>query len=249
MIPNEITVSRRENGLSVRFLAQSIINDSVFPQQQGIRMLLSKARNGKKQPLVLSGNEKIYYYFFFHLEDFGSGDKSEIDILLRCGDTLYPVEVKTFTNPNSTNVKREIVRNYLTLHRIAKNGKFSKVTSIIPLLLYSAPFHSFENVSDEEFDYFNEDYIFKMGKDHSEPMTIWNTPTMRLLHPNESQEGFLSKIKHLKSDLYFLTWNDVLETMLQLETFAPLGFLIEELRQKADTKKRRGVEIKIPLVA
>ena len=56
-IPNEIAISRRENGLSVRFLAQSLINDTVFPEQQGIRLLLSKACNGIGSPrLTVSGS-------------------------------------------------------------------------------------------------------------------------------------------------------------------------------------------------
>ena len=52
------------------------------------------------------------------------------------------VEIKSFTNPNDTNVKREIIRNYFKLKELAiddstKSIKFDKVTEIIPILLYS----------------------------------------------------------------------------------------------------------------
>lgn len=50
-------------------------------------------------------NGKFEYYFFYHMEDFGSDDKSEIDILVRQGDILYPIEVKAFTDANKTGVK------------------------------------------------------------------------------------------------------------------------------------------------
>jgi hypothetical protein len=67
---NEIEYSRRENGLTVRFLAQCLVNDLVFPDQAGVKVLLSMARvgcrDGTRRCLPFDLKGRFEYQFLFH---------------------------------------------------------------------------------------------------------------------------------------------------------------------------------------
>lgn len=239
----EIELSRRENGLTIRFLAQTLINDIVLPDQSGIKALLSRAKvtckDGTEKRLPIHADRRFEYYFLFHMDDFGSGDKSEIDLLLRQGDTLFAVEVKAFTNPNDSNVKREIVRNFLTLERISNQSKFISPTSrIISILLYSTKEHLASNPSAHGFNYFNEEFLSRKGVHHKEMMTEWDCRSFKLKEFHDhSPEEWERRLRQVSSDLYFLTWDDVLATLETWKQDGRFSGVIQELRNKKDVFK------------
>lgn len=231
----EIELSRRENGLTIRFLAQPIFNDSLFPDQVGIKTLLSYAKNGNGNRISSNPDIRFEYFFLFHLNDFESGDKSEIDLLIRNGETLYMVEVKGFTNPNDTNVKREIIRNYLklkelTLDNITNSAKFDKVSEIIPVLLYSIP-QALKNNKANEFNYFNENYLIYQGYRQKEKISIWDSSSIKLsLQKNFSP----SAVEEINRKLFFLTWDDVYDSLKELNGDGKFVHVLNELRNKKD---------------
>ena len=110
---------RRENGITVRFLAQSIFNDSLIGADKFVEKLANKhgVSKGKFQ--------NLNSYFFLHLEDYGVGDKSEIDFVLWNEHVILPVEVKAFSDANSPSVKKEIIRNYLHVNELKNRAEFN----------------------------------------------------------------------------------------------------------------------------
>jgi len=238
-ISKEILLSRRENSLTIRFLAQCLCNDLIFSEQQGIHRLMSMAKNGMGDSNLFSQNTSWEYWFLFHLEDFGSADKSEIDILLRSGDTLLPIEVKAFTNPNDTNVKREIVRNYLTLEKISQNSQFfDPVSEIIPVLLYSKKVHFAYNRSAKTFNrnYFNKDFLCRKGYHQEQEMEVWNCKSFPIrFFENYSFAQQKAKVSEISRKLIYLTWDDVLSTIQLLNSDGKFNLVIDELTSKIDT--------------
>lgn len=234
----EIFLSRRENGLTIRYLAQPIFNDSIFPDQEGITTLLSFARNGFGNQIEHNSTLKYEYYFLFHLDDFGSGDKSEIDLLIRTEDTLLMVEIKAFTNPNDTNVKREVIRNYLKLEELCiinkfKRSNFDQVNKIIPVLLYSKPQAEKDNRAGD-FNYFNEHFLYRQGYKQKEMIRTWDSYSIKL----SRLDNFGSeRIKEISHQLFFITWDDVYNTLMKLNNDGKFSHLIDEMKNKVDNFK------------
>lgn len=236
----EIWKSRRENGITIRFLAQCLINNIVFPDQKGIMHLMAKAKNGKGILNKPQKNKTWKYWFLFHMEDFmqdtDSKNKSELDLLLRCGTVLYSIEVKAFTNPNATDVKREIIRNYLALKAISKNSQlFDPVSDIVPVLLYSEPVHHMYNTSSESYNYFKSEFLYKKGYKHEQEMDVWSSSSFQIPWPDKcSEEEKLAKVMQISEKLLFLTWDDVLNTLDELNNDGQFSSVINELSTKID---------------
>ena len=116
------TDPRRENGITVRYLSQTIINNTGVINSDGIDMFVESMVNyhGYKKDLFTN----LDFYFFFHLEDYGCIDKTEIDFILYNKSVILPVEVKAFTDANSPDVKREIIRNYLYIEELKNKEVF-----------------------------------------------------------------------------------------------------------------------------
>ena len=235
IISSEFQYARRENGLTIRYLAQCLINDLVFPKQDGIITLLKKCRYGNYEKYVCDFTARWEYWFLFHLEDFGSGDKSEIDVILRNGNTLFPIEVKAFTNPNATDVKREIIRNYFTLHNIINSGNphFSEITSICPILLYSLPVYETKNPSSDNFNYFNTEFLYKKGYHHKDTMDVCSSRAVSnpLL---DNEPNALSLVKNISNKLLFISWDDILECIIALNQDNKYDDIISELINRKD---------------
>ena len=235
MISDEFKFARRENGITIRYLAQCLINDLVFQNQDGIISFIKKCRYGNGNNLTFEFYEKWEYWFLFHLEDFGSGDKSEIDVILKNGNVLFPIEVKAFTNPNTTDVKREVIRNYYTLQNIVNNGKshFSNIISINPILLYSLPVYEFKNHSSKEFNYFNDEFLYKKGLQHKDFMDVWSSNAVRIPQLDNNPNA-LSSVKSISNKLLFITWDDVLECIISLNFNKKLDAIISEMTERQD---------------
>lgn len=237
----ELELSRRENTLTIRYLAQGLINDSLYPDQKGIRELFSKAIDGNNNKLGL-GDSKFEYSFLFHLEDFMSEkekDKSEIDLLLSQEDKLFIVEIKTFTDANSLGVKREIVRNYLRLKSIIANGTyFKKTEKIISILLYSNNFQQ-KLRKHQPSDYFNNKFLWKKGSKQKDEIEQedWEKGNYKIDKALIENYASFDKVKReISESLYFLTWNDVLDSYFELnKANNRLDSLINELKNKKDS--------------
>jgi len=235
IISSEFQFARRENGLTIRYLAQCLINDLVFPNQDGIICLLKNSFDGDGNNLFYNFSERWEYWFLFHLEDFGSGDKSEIDILLKNGNTLFSIEVKAFTDPNTTDVKREIIRNYFTLLRIIKNSNlyFSNVTLVYPVLIYSIPVYEYKNPSSKSFNYFNSEFLYKQGSHQKDIMSVWSSSAIK--NPQlENNADALTLVKNISKKLLFLNWNNILDCILELNHNEKFSSIITEMRNRKD---------------
>ena len=235
----EILKARRENTLTIRFLAQTIINDCLFPNQIGIKKLLMKARNYHHVKLEESNN-KFTYAFLFHLEDYmevENRDKSEIDLIIVQDKTLFLIEVKAFSDANSLGVKREIVRNYLRIKEIMNGGKyFQNISRIIPILLYSIPFQEFVRKGNN-FDYFNENFLLKKGVKQKNDIIAadlqkGNYSIIEVLIKNEI--SIHEEIRGINENMFFLTWNDVIDICKEINSERKLCNHILEMEEKAD---------------
>lgn len=227
---------RRENGITIRYLAQCLINDLVFKNQEGIIALINKCCDGNGNRIIFDYAGKWEYWFLFHLEDFGSGDKSEIDILLRNGNTLFPIEVKAFTDPNASDVKREIIRNYLTLNNFIErqNPYFQRITSIYPILIYSLPVYEHKNPSSKDFNYLNNEYLFKKGFQHKNIMDVWGSNAVKN-HQLEDNPNALSIVKEISKRLLFVNWDNILEIISSLNKNGLFDNIIDEMINRKDS--------------
>jgi hypothetical protein len=239
----EIDFSRRENGLVIRYLAQVLFNNLVFPRQDGIKELFSRLRFGNGQILSLHLEGKWEYYFLFHLADFGSKDNSEIDLIVRNGDVLFLFEIKAFTNPNDSNVKREIIRNYITVDTLIRTHPnfFSITTAIFPVLLYSIPYHEYENTSSRDFNYFNESFLYKKDCRQTSFMNVWNSGQIKIPNLPDNNPDSLKKVMEISKNLLFLTWDDIYDSIKSLNCDNRFDLILNELRTKKDFTK--GVKL------
>jgi hypothetical protein len=234
----EFQHARRENGLTIRYLAQCLINDIIFPNQEGINAFINKCHLGNGEDCSNDFTGRWEYWFLFHLEDFGSEDKSEIDILLKNNNTLFVVEVKAFTNPNASDVKREIIRNYLTIQKIveSENKYFNDITDIYPVLLYSLSMHEYCNHSSNAFSYFTEEYLYKKGKFHKQMMQVWSTNAAR--NPSlENNQLAQTIVEAISNKLLFINWDDVMECIDLLNVDNKFDDIITEMIDKRDYKR------------
>jgi len=200
---------RRENGITVRFLAQTIINDVALPNQSGVKKFVDSLLNyhevGKEQ------FENLNYYFFFHLEDFGVDDKSEIDFILWNEKVILPVEVKSFTDANSPDVKKEIIRNYFHINNLKNRSEFffKKEQQIFPVLLYSQSYQNWKRNTNSSTDYFNKDFLLTKGKDQSQPLDKWDRGGYPIPSKYYEDEKFQNTLKIVNSNLFFTTWEKI----------------------------------------
>lgn len=244
------TEPRRENGITVRYLAQTIINRVTFPDGSGIdafiRSLVNHHNVGK------DAFTNLKYYFFLHLEDYRTDDKTEIDFILWNERVIIPVEVKAFTDANSPDVKREIVRNTIHVEAIIKNLTtgttpsaimFNKDQTVYPVLLYSRAYQSFKRAGNA-FDYFNESFLLTTGRDQRHAMEKWDAGGYKLpsKYLDDDIESSVSKINHR---LFFTTWENILEIHQALNTDGRLTETIDGLRNARDTQQDSA---DIPLV-
>ena len=239
--------SRRENTLSIKYLAQGVFNDLFFPNQEGVRNLLNRAENHFEKNIVLS-ESIIDHCFLFHLEDFigdkKEKDKSEIDLMIVQDDKLYLVEVKAFTDANALGVKREVIRNYLRVSGIvSKSGFFKEIKEIIPILLYSKNFQSYLR-KDNSFNYFNNTYLTTKGQDQKQQIELED-----LKKGNYSVSKDLTytstDIHSINEKLFFLTWEDVFLTLEELNYENRLTKLIKNLEKQEDSFKSTNDTIKL----
>ena len=236
LMSKEIELCRRENGLAIRYLAQCIFNDLVFPDQLGIHKLMEKAINNSSCHLSVDPVSRWEYWFLFHMEDFDTGDKSEIDLLLRKDKILFLIEIKAFTNPNATDVKREIVRNCINLKLTSRNeDKFSPVDQIIPVLLYSKPMHLETNHSAKDYDYFNKRYLFTKDYRQRGEITVWSSSHVKSLHDSKMS---LKIAKEMSQKMLFITWDDVLNTIIEFDEIDRFKGIIRELRERKDQTRK-----------
>ena len=233
------TFPRRENGITIRYLAQCLINDLVFKNQEGIIALIKKCCYGNGNNFFFTYIGKWEYWFLFHLEDFGSRDKSEIDIILKNEDTIFPIEVKVFTDPNDSDVKREIIRNYLTLNNFIKNKNpyFQNITKIYPILIYSIPVYEYKNPSFKEFNYLNSEYLYKKGFHHKDIMNVWSSKAVKN-HQIENNSQALSIVKDISKNLLFINWDDILEIIISLNQNGKFDKIITEMLERKDSIQR-----------
>jgi len=240
----EFDFSRRENSLVTRFIAQPLFNDFIFPKQDGIHALFNKAVYGDGTPFMGFSKEKnIEYFFLFDMKDFGGN--SEVDILLRDGKNLYMIEVKAFTNPNTPNVKRNIVKYITELEFVIKNSDlFDPVEKVIPVLLFSTGQYKYNNPSGYKysFNYMNNNFLTlqgccqKNGAVDYTPLIKYFSKKPFELEKNKT-ENVLNNLSYISKKLLFLTWTDVLDTMKHLQ----LNFnIINELQNKTSLFLKRG---------
>jgi negative regulator of replication initiation len=188
-------------------------------------------------------------------------DKSEIDLLLIQGKTLYMIEVKAFTDANDSGVKREIVRNYLTLVQIigneiffrniietvpAKKNRifFQEITEIVPILIYSTRYQDKIRGRNSDFNYFNEHFLLKQGT--KQDTKIFPSDWLWVYYAKKTQQKKKKKkhdslISEINEKLLFLTWEDVLKTYHDLNETGKMENVIEKLREKADGFAGKGI--------
>lgn len=240
----EFQLARRENTLTIEFLAQCLINDNIFPNQEGIRVLFQKAKNHHGNKINLSSS-KIHYCFLFHLEDFmpcDKKDKSELDLLLIQDNTAYLVEVKAFTDANATGVKREIVRNYLAFESISKNTEyFNHITDIVPVLIYSQVFHSnlrrAKNGDGFEYEYFNENFLTHYGKNQKFEMNEkdWAKGSYALQTPlTKETENIQEIVGTINEKINFITWDEVRDTISELNENGKFDNVYNSIQNRVD---------------
>ena len=226
--------SRWENALIIKYLAQPLVNDQLFPDQRGIDALMAIAVHGDGSPIVPPGDGRWSHTFFFRTSDFGSGYQFGVDLLLAKGTTVFVVEVKSFADPNGTNVKREIVRSIQTMEWIARYLMTPKEElEFIPVLLYS---REVSRRLHGDFNYFTEDYLVRKGKANKhviEPHE-WDTKSFQIgrfwarpfMFWDESAEPL---IHAMAKSLLFLTWDDVLDALRKSNTGHALDSVIADL--------------------
>ena len=227
-------IPRRENGITVRFLAQTIINSSIFPNNNGINAFLKCLKNHHHLNKERFSNLK--YYFFLHLEDYGVNDKSEIDLILWNDQVILPVEIKAFTDANSPDVKKEIIRNYIHVQQLKNqsNFYFNPAQEIYPVLLYSKSYHSWKRKGNDSFNYFNDMFLLMKGKDQRFRMDNWgdgNYPLSEEYQILITKDGVLDEINR---KLFFISWDDVYTIHQVLNTDEIFDKSINELRQLKD---------------
>ncbi len=241
------THPRRENGITVRYLSQTIINDSVFRDYSGVNEFVNFLENFHKVSKESFSNLK--HYFFLHLEDYKVDDKSEIDFILWNEDVILPVEVKAFTDANSPDVKKEIIRNYLHIEEMKKKSKFKfcDKQKIFPVLLYSESYQNWKLSSNGSKVYFNEKYLLTKGKNQSQQLDNWgrgNYPIPEKYH-KELNDG--KKLEIINRNLFFIKWEDILKIHIKLN-YDLFKRKIKELKDLKDFEQDKNI-IGIPLIA
>ncbi len=239
-----IAEPRRENGITVRYLAQTIINDAVLGNQSGINKFvesLVNRHNVSKESFV-----DFQYYFFLHLEDYGVGDKSEIDFILWNEKVILPVEVKAFTDANSPCVKKEIIRNYLHIDELKSQSRFrfNKKQKIYPVLLYSESYQEWIRRNNSKTDYFNDKFLLTKGEKQYLPIDNWDKGNYKIPLKYFQDEKFDENVKIINKNLFFTTWEKVYGIHLELNKENIFSKGIEELKNIKDIKKDKP-EIKL----
>ena len=199
---------RRENGITVRFLAQTIINNtSVNPT--GIDKFINSLRGNSEIDNRKFSN--LNYYFFLHLEDYGINDKSELDLILWNDEVILPVEIKAFTDANSPSVKKEIIRNYLHVRelKIANEFKFHSKQEIYPVLLYSNSYQKWKRKTNNKKKYFNEHFLLTKGQNQAYPLDNWGRGGYPIPEKYFESPDFSSTVEMINKNLLFITWEDI----------------------------------------
>lgn len=182
------------------------------------------------------------------MEDYGSGDKSELDILLRQDSTLFYIEVKALTNPNNPNVKREIVRNYVNLRYIAKNGTHpvtntplftQPIKKIITILLYSV--NVYKHYNKRNFNYMNNKYLYIKCGEQKSLINDWQDRNVKFstkANPSPEDSNFNREVSEIakKIDHYFLTWNDVHSVIDTFNSSVKYKYLFNRILAEMNSK-------------
>jgi len=234
---------RRENGITVRFLAQTIINDCVFQNYSGINKFVDSLVNYHNVNKDLFFN--LNYYFFLHLEDYDVKDKSEIDFILWNEKVILPVEVKAFTDANSAAVKREIIRNYLHIEKMKENSKFEfKKQKIYPVLLYSKSYQKRIRGNNYSTNYFNKDFLLKSGKNQSQKLGNWNSGNYKIPNQYYNSENFEKNVKKINKNMFFTTWENIYDIHIELNKTRLFEKRIEEFKNLKDFKQsEKGINL------
>jgi hypothetical protein len=227
-------IPRRENGITTRYLAQTIINDAVFPDQAGIQQFVDSLENYHhvdKPPC-----EKLNYYFFLHLEDFGVEDKSEIDLVFWSDSAIFLVEVKGFTDANSPGVKKEIIRNYLHIDNLRKRSKFyfHQNQEIYPVLLYSESYQNWKRGSNTS-PYFNDKFLLTKGRYQTMALDAWDRGNYPIPDKYCHDDTFMECIESINKKLFFITWDNVYKIHEKLNRNEVLTNKIAEMMQIRDS--------------
>jgi len=226
---------RRENGITVRFLAQTILNDTVFPDSLGISEFVDSLNNNHNVGKDLFANLK--YYFFLHLEDFGIDDKSEIDIIFWNEKVILPIEVKAFTDANSPDVKKEIIRNYFHIDALKNKSRFdfNQQQEIYPILLYSESYQKWKRGKNKDHDYFDSRFLLTKGKEQSNKLDDWGSGGYPIPEKYYQRSDFTDMVKEINRKLFFTTWEKVYQIHLKLNNANVFSKKIEEFRLLKDT--------------
>ena len=227
-------IPRRENGITVRFLAQTIINDAVFPNQIGIERFVESLIN--HHSIDKKYFSKLNYYFFLHLEDFGVEDKSEIDLILWNDRVILPIEVKAFTDANSPNVKKEIIRNYFHVDYLRKRSKFhfNQHQEVYPVLLYSESYQRWKRGKNNH-NYFNKEYLLKKGRSQSLPLDAWDRGNYPIPEKYCRDSTFKDSIAMINKKLFFTKWENIYKIHMDLNSNNVLTAKINEMTQLKDS--------------
>lgn len=231
------TEPRRENGISVRYLAQTIINDVGMCNSSGIDMFIDSLVNHHDVSKKLFSN--LNYYFFLHLEDYGIDDKSEIDFILWNENVILPVEVKAFTDANSPDVKKEIIRNYLHVDELKKESMFhfNDKQKIFPVLLYSDSYQNWKRGTNSNVNYFNKDFLLTKGKNQDQLLDNWGRGDYPIPSKYYKDPDFIKNVDLINKRLFFSTWENVYDIHIELNNHGIFSKKIEELKYLKDLEQ------------
>jgi hypothetical protein len=235
---------RRENGITVRYLSQTIINDVSIFNLSGIDLFVESLTNHHNVSKKNFNN--LNFYFFLHLEDYGIDDKSEIDFILWNEKVILPVEVKAFTDANSPDVKKEIIRNFLHINDLKKNSMFhfNDKQQIYPILLYSESYQDWKRGVNSDTDYFNKNFLLTKGKDQSHQLDNWDKGGYPIPSKYYSKPEFMNNIKTINKNLFFTTWENIYKIHVRLDNSGIFTKRIEELENLKDSEQdKKGINL------
>lgn len=238
------TYPRRENGITVRYLAQTIIKDSAPGKQLGISKFIDSLVNHHNVDKKEFKN--LDYYFFLHLEDYGVEDKSEIDFILWNEKVILPVEVKAFTDANSPDVKKEIIRNYLHIDALKTKSKFdfNQRQKIYPVLLYSESYQNWKHGINSGANYFNKNFIYKKGRDQTRDLDKWELGNYPIPKKYFESPEFDKNRRTINENLFFTTWENIYNIHKELNKKNIFSEKIKELKKIKDNfQDKNGIPL------
>lgn len=232
---------RRENGITTRYLAQTLLNPfndiGLVEFSRTIRKL-----NTNIQETI----DNLHYYFFFHLEEYGA----EIDLILWNNAVIIPVEIKVFTDANSPDVKREIIRNCLYIENIKKHENcfgFNESQTVFPLLVYCKPYQEWKH--GKTFNYFNNKFLLTKGVNQSESLDNWNKGKYPIPAEYTKKKSFTDVLNDLNDKMMFMSWDDIYKILINVNSNNSLTAAIQEMHELKDSIQSKSSTNHIDLIS